>query len=75
MPVPAVADEVDQHVAPELLPIGHREVDGGEAGLRIVRVHVDDRYVEALREIAGVPGRARVFHVGGEADLVVGDDV
>ena len=32
-------------------------------------------HVEALRHVAGVGGRAALLRVGGEAHLVVGDDV
>jgi hypothetical protein len=41
----------------------------------VVGVDVDDRDVEALREIGGVARRARILGIGREADLVVRDDV
>ncbi len=75
VPVAAVPHQVDQHIFAEPLPIGHRESHGGQTGLRVVRIDVDDRDVEPLGKIAGVSGRARVDHVGGEADLVVGDEM
>ena len=73
--VAAVADQVDDDVAAPLLAVGHRQPDGGDAGLDVVGVDVDDRAVEALRHVAGVGGRAALVRVGGEADLVVGDQV
>ena len=71
----AVADQVDDDVVAELLPVGHRQPDRGDRRLRIVRVDVDDRDVEALGEVARVPRRAPFRGVGREADLVVGDQV
>ena len=71
----AVADQVDQHVALVALAVGHRDLRGADAGVHVVGVHVDDRDVEAARQVADVVGRARVVRVGGEPDLVVGDDV
>ena len=71
----AVADQVDQHVVAELLAEREREPHGGDAGGDVVGVDVDDRDVEALREVRGPARRARVVRVGGEADLVVLDQV
>ncbi len=73
--VAAVADEVDDDVVTEAAPIGEREPDGRDRGLGLVGVHVDDRNVEALREVARVARRAAVAGVGREADLVVRDHV
>ena len=71
----AVADHVDDDVAAPALAVGHRQAHGGGAGLDVVGVDVDDRDVEALRHVGRVGGRARLLGVGGEADLVVLDDV
>ena len=71
----AVADQVDQDVVAELLAEREREPDGGDAGGHVVGVDVDDRDVEALGEVRRPAGRARVVRVGGEADLVVLDQV
>ena len=49
----AVADQVDQNVVAKLCAECHREVDGRDAGLNIIGVDVDDRYVEALRQVGG----------------------
>ena len=71
----AVADHVDDDVAAPALAVGHRQADRGRAGLDVVGVDVDDRDVEALRHVGRVGGRAGLLGVGGEADLVVLDDV
>ncbi len=71
----AVADQVDQHVVAELLAEGEGQPHGGDAGLDVVGVDVDDRDVEALGQVGGQRRRAGVIGVGGEADLVVLDDV
>ncbi len=71
----AVADQVDQDVVAELLAEREGEADGADAGGDVVGVDVDDRDVEALREVRGPARGAGVVGVGGEADLVVGDEV
>ncbi len=70
-----VADEVDDDVVAEPPPVREREPDGGDRRLRVVAVHVDDRDVEALREVGRVARRATLRGVGREPDLVVGDQV
>ena len=70
-----VADQVDQHVVTELLAEGHRQAHGADTGVDVVGVDVDDRHVEALRQVGCPVGRTGVLGVGGEADLVVLDDV
>ena len=73
--VAPVADEIDDDVAAEAPPEGECEPDRRDRGLGVVGVHVDDRRVEALREVARVAGRAPVSRLGREADLVVRDQV
>jgi len=73
--MPPVADHVDHHVAVELVAVHHGEPRGSERRLRVVRVDVDDRRVEPLGEIARVVGGAPFPRVGGEPELVVGDQV
>ena len=70
-----VADDVHDDVALELGAVGHRQADRGQRALGIVGVHVDDRRVEALGDVARVPRRALLVRVRREADLVVRDDV
>ena len=73
--VAAVADQVDQNVFAKSLSVHHSQADGGQAGFGVVGVDMDDRNVEALGQIAGMASRTSIDRVGGEADLVVGDDV
>ena len=73
--VAAIADEVDHHVGAEAAAERHRQPHRRERRLGVVGVDVDDRQVEALGEVARVAGRARVGRLGGEADLVVRDQV
>ena len=73
--LPAVADEVDDDVAAEPAPEGQREPDRRDRRLRVVGVDVDDRHVEALREVARVARRAPVGRIRREPDLVVRDQV
>ena len=71
----AVADEVDDDVVAELLAEGEGQAHGGDAGGHVVGVDVDDRRVVALGDVRRPAGGARVLGVGGEADLVVLDEV
>ena len=70
-----VPDEVDHHVPPVGTAVVVRERDRGEARLDVVGVDVHDRDVEALGEVRGVPRRPALLRIGGEPDLVVGDEV
>ncbi len=70
-----VADEIDDDVVSELLAIGECEPDRRDGRLGIVGVDVDDRHVEALRQVARVARRASLGGIRREADLVVGDEV
>ena len=56
VPEAPVADEVDHDVVTELLPVRESEPDRSDRSLRVVRVDVDDRNVEALGEVARVAG-------------------
>ena len=49
-----------------------RDVD---ARLGVLAVDVEDRHLDHLGDVGAVPRRAGVARVGGEADLVVDDDV
>ena len=70
-----VADEVDDDVVAEAPPEREREPYGGDRSFGIVGVHVDDRRVETLGEVARVARRAPFLGLGREADLVVRDQV
>ena len=73
--VPTVPHEIDEEILPELRAIRDAKSHRRDARLDVVRVHVDDRDLEALREIARVVCGPRVRRIGREADLVVDDDV
>ena len=75
VPVPAISHEVDQEIAAELRAVGHRNPHGGHARLRVVGVDMEDRHLETLRQVARESRGPRVGGIGGEADLVVHDDV
>ena len=73
--VAAVADQVDDDVGVEGLPPGERQLGDQVDRLRVVGVDVEDRRVHRLGDVGGVAGRPRLRRRGGEADLVVDDDV
>src|SRR5439155_22881688 len=54
---------------------GGGQPDRAHTGRDVVGVDVNDRQVEAFRDIRGVAGRSAFLWVGGETELVVGDDV
>ena len=72
---PPVAHEVDEDVAAEASAVPRGEPRGLHGRLRIVRVRVEHRRVEHVGRVGRVPGEQEVARLGGEADLVVGDDV
>ena len=75
MPVPPVADQVDEEIALELFAIAERQPGRGDAGLRIVGVDVHDRNLERARQPARVERAVGIVRRGRKPDLVVRDDV
>src|SRR5688500_2229559 len=73
--VPSIADQVDEEILPELRAVLDAELHHLDAGVRVFRVYVHYRNLEALREIARVMSRASIARIGRESDLIVGDDV
>ena len=73
--VAPVADQVDHHVLAELHAVVEREARREHHRFRVVRVHVEDRGLDHLGDVAAVERRACVLRVGRETDLVVDDDV
>ena len=70
-----VAVHVDDDVLREALPVVDREVGDLGDGLGILAVHVEDGAAEQPHQVGRVARAARVARLGGEADLVVDDDV
>ncbi len=75
VPVPAVAEQVDDDVAVELLAEVERQLGHEDGGLGVLAVDVEDGRLDHLGDVGAVRGRARIGGCGGEADLVVDDDV
>ncbi len=76
VPEAAEADEVDEHVAVEALPVLERDLDGEQRRLRVVAVDVQDRRLDHLGDVRAEHGAANVARIRRrEADLVVDDDV
>ena len=73
--VAAVADEVDDDVLVELLAVLERQLRHAHARLGIVAVDVEDGGLHRLGDIAAIERAARVLGTGGEADLIVDDQV
>src|SRR5687768_15961745 len=75
VPVTAIADEIHEKVLPELRAVLDPELHHAYAGVGVFRIDVHDRNLEPFRQIARVVRRASVDGIGGEPDLIVGDDV
>ena len=75
VPVPAVAEDIDDHVLLELLAIGIGERRDADGRVGVIAVDVENRRLHGAREIGRVGRRAGFFGCGGEPDLVVDDDV
>ena len=75
MPVAAVADDVHDNVALELLAKLERQLRAETHGERVVAVHMKDRRLDHLRDVGAILRGARILGQCGESDLVVCDDV
>ena len=75
VPVPAEAEDVQDAVLAEALAELKRQVGHVDEGLRIVAVDVEDGHREHLGDVRREVRGTRRSRRGGEADLVVDDDV
>ena len=73
--MPAVAEHVDDDGLVEFLPEFDRDLGREHHRFRIVAVHMEDRRVDHLRHVGRIGRGARIARIGGEADLVVDDEV
>ena len=73
--VAAIADHVDDHVLLELLAVVEGDLHDADGGIGIVAVDVEDGRLHAARDVGGIGRGARFVGQGGEADLVVDDQV
>ncbi len=71
----AVAEHVDDHVALEFLAELHGHARDVQHRFRIVAVDVEDRRLHALGDVRAIGAGARRGRAGGEADLVVDDEM
>ena len=73
--MPAVAVNVDDHVATELVAKFQGDLGHFHDRNRIFAIHMEDRRIDHLGDLRAILTRARVGRQGGEADLVVDDEV
>ena len=71
----AIAPHIDHDVAPESVAVFDRQLAGEGNRFGIVAIDVQDRRLDALCDIRGIRARPRELGRGGEADLVVDDEV
>ncbi len=75
VPVAPEADEVDHHAAVELLTVLRCQADGVDARFRVIAVDVENGHVQHLSDGGAIERPVGLVGVGGEADLVVDDQV
>ena len=75
VPPLAVAHHVDDDVLLERLPVGEGQPGDPHHGLGVVPVDVEDRRLDHPGDVGRVHAGPRVLRGGGEAHLVVHDDV
>ena len=73
--MPAIAEHVDDDRLVEFLPELDRDLGGEHHRFRIVAIHMEDRRVDHLGDVGRIRRGARVARIGGEADLVVDDEM
>ena len=73
--VAPVAEHVDHDRLLEFLPEFGRDLGREHDRLRIVAVDVEDRRLDHLGDVGGIRRRARIARIGGEADLIVDDEM
>ena len=71
----AIGPDVEDHVLPEGVPELGRDARDVDHGFHVVAVDVEDRRLHELRDLGGVARGARRRRAGGEADLVVDDQM
>ena len=70
------ADEIDEDVAVESLPVIERDLDREQAHFGVVAVDMQDRRFRHLRDVRAIDRAAGIARIGRrEADLIVDDDV
>ncbi len=76
MAEPAIADDVDDHILVEGHPVFERQPGDEQHRFGIIAVHMEDRRLHHLGHIGAIQRRAGIQRIaGGEADLVVDDDM
>ena len=75
MAVTTVAEHVDDYGLVEPLTELDRDLGGIDHRLGIIAINMDDRRLDHLRHIGGIGRGARVARVGGEANLVIDDEM
>ena len=73
--VPAIAEHVDDHRLLEFLPEFGCDLGGENHRFRVVAVDVKDRRLDHLGDVGRIGRRSRIARIGGEADLVVDDEM
>jgi hypothetical protein len=73
--VATVADDIQHGVGAELLAVLERDLGREHDGVRVVAVGVEDRRLGELGDFGAMTAGTGLVGVGGEADLVVRDDV
>ena len=71
----AVAPHVDDDGLLEFLAEFRRDLGAEHHGFRIVAVAVEDRRLDRLGDVGRIGRGARIARIGGEADLVVDDEM
>ena len=72
---PAIAKHVDDHRLMEFLPEFDRDLRGIDDGFGIVAIDVNDRRPDHFRGIRRIGRGPRIAWRGGEADLIIDDEV
>ena len=75
MAVAAIAEHVDDDRLLKFLPEFGRDLGGEHDRFRIVAVDVENRRLDHFGDVGRIRRRPRIARIGGEADLIVDDEV
>ena len=71
VPISPEANNVDEDVLVELLPVSHRNLHAFVKNIRYISVHMNNGSIDCLGDLSAIVGRPALLGVSRKADLIV----